>query len=128
MPHAALVERLLCENGARTDRLLFAIADSNDTWARDHGPRDRSRGHRATLNDFHFNGWGGKFEIGAGQCDPRELHRKRAFQWRTMQPRHLVLEGGAVETDGAGTLLATRKTVMNASRNPGMNQPAIEAC
>ena len=126
MPHAALVERLLCENGARTDRLLFAIADSNDTWARDHGPLTVLSDTGATLNDFHFNGWGGKFESTLDNAIPARLHRKGSFGTATIQPRDLVLEGGAVETDGAGTLLATRKTVMNTNRNPGMNQPAIE--
>ena len=127
LQHAALIERLLCEHGAHTDQLLFAIAGSNDTWARDHGPLTPLTGTGAELNDFRFNGWGGKFESALDDAIPARLHRKGSFGNAPMRTRELVLEGGAVETDGVGTLLATRKTIITGSRNPGMNQQAIEA-
>jgi agmatine/peptidylarginine deiminase len=82
---------------------------------------------RARLLDFRFNGWGGKF---AAERDDRitgALHRQGVFGGVERVPVDLVLEGGAVETDGAGTLLATRSSVITNSRNPGLDQTGVES-
>ncbi|MGB5254929.1 MAG: agmatine deiminase family protein, partial [Sedimenticolaceae bacterium] len=60
--HAATVGHWLRQGGAPADRLRFCIADSNDTWARDHGPLTTLVDNTPLLNDFVFNGWGGKFD------------------------------------------------------------------
>lgn len=124
--HASDVLQSLEQAGGRTDRLLFAIADSNDSWARDHGPLTTLRDGHALLNDFVFNGWGGKFESALDNAIPAQLHAQQAFPHIDMQAHALVLEGGAIETDGQGTLLATRSSVMSQSRNPGLEAAEIE--
>lgn len=125
--HAREVRGLLIGAGARADRLRFALAASNDTWARDHGPLTTLEGDTPTLNHFGFNGWGGKFEAGLDGAIVRRVHEQGSFGKAAYAGRDLVLEGGAVETDGAGTLLATRSSVITETRNPGVSEAAIEA-
>jgi agmatine/peptidylarginine deiminase len=124
--HAREVHQLLTAQGARADRLRFALAASNDTWARDHGPLITLEGDTPILNHFRFNGWGGKFEAGLDGAIVRRLHAQGSFGRVAYADRDLVLEGGAVETDGAGTLLATRSSVITETRNPGVGEAAIE--
>lgn len=124
--HARQVRDLLQNAGARPDRLLFALAENNDSWARDHGPLTTLAHGRALLNDFVFNGWGGKFEAALDTLVTARLHAAGAFADAPLSSYALVLEGGAIETDGQGTLLATRSSVISDSRNPGRNQERIE--
>lgn len=110
--------------GAAVDRLRVVQADYNDTWARDFGPisvRDDDRGIR--LLDFRFTGWGGKFPA------QKDDALNAALPWAL--PREvvgLVLEGGAIDTDGHGTLLTTRACLRNPNRNPSFNEAELEAC
>lgn len=124
--HAARVRDLLQRAGADPARLLFALADSDDSWARDHAPLTTLSDGRAVLNDFVFNGWGGKFQAGRDTVIPRRLHDAGVFADTPMRSRPFVLEGGAIETDGQGTLLATRSSVIGATRNPGQGPAEVE--
>ena len=126
LKHATMVRQLLLEQGARANRLAFCLADSNDTWARDHGPLTTLAGASALLNDFTFNGWGGKFEAGLDSAITGCLHEQNVFAGTPMRVRDLVLEGGAIETDGRGTLLATRSSIIAATRNPDHSEHRIE--
>ena len=107
---------------------VLAVAPSNDTWARDHGPitvldTDGS----ARLLDFRFNGWGGKFAADLDDRITGNLHAGGCFGDSPLDAASLVLEGGAIETDGAGTLLAVRRTIVGPARNPGWTVARIEA-
>lgn len=126
--HAGLIRRLLAEAGAPMDRALFCNANSNDSWARDHGPLTTLRGDVAVLNNFIFDGWGGRFESALDSAVTQQLYHQQAFGDATIRARDLVLEGGAIETDGRGTLLATRSSVLCEKRNPGRSCPTIERC
>lgn len=60
-----------------------------------------------TLLDFRFTGWGGKFDARLDDHLVERLHETGVFLKSTRQPIDFALEGGAIETDGAGTLLTT---------------------
>lgn len=125
--HRASVRGRLAAAGIPRGAVALAIAASNDTWARDHGPLTvvDSAG-RAQSMDFRFNGWGGKFPA---DLDDRITARLHADGWlgdTELTASALVLEGGAIDTDGAGNLLAVRRTVLDPARNPGWDQAAIE--
>ncbi len=98
-------------SSARIDmaRVRFLSVAYDDTWLRDSGPitlRDASSGGFRLL-DFRFTGWGGKF--GAEQDDRlvERLHEAGTFLKSDRQSIDFALEGGAIDTDGAGTLLTT---------------------
>ena len=124
---AAMVRERLLAAGAVPGRLLFALADSDDSWARDHGPLTTLGSGGPVLNDFRFNGWGGKFAASRDDAISAALAAGGSFPRSALVSRAMVLEGGAIETDGAGTLLATRSSVVTATRNPGLDTAAVEA-
>lgn len=126
--HAGMIRRRLVAAGAPLDRALFCIADSNDSWARDHGPLTTLRGAAPILNDFIFDGWGGRFDSSLDSAVTQKLYRQQVFGDAAIRPRDLVLEGGAIETDGRGTLLATRSSILSRQRKPCTSRPTIEHC
>ncbi|WP_373815672.1 agmatine deiminase family protein [Porphyromonas loveana] len=108
-------------------RLTCFDIPSNDTWARDHGGISLLRDGRPTVADFTFNGWGQKFAANYDNCITRELHGRGAFAADVSLRNELsfVLEGGALETDGAGTLLTTDSCIFERNRNAGLSRTAI---
>ncbi|WP_251976502.1 agmatine deiminase family protein [Salinicola avicenniae] len=111
--------------GVPAERLHLLVVESDDTWARDHGPIAIEHHGAIELLDYVFTGWGGKF---AADRDNR-LNRALADQGVFSAPlvtRELVLEGGAIDTDGEGTLLTTRQCLLNPNRNPTLDRDAIE--
>ena len=99
---------------------------TNDTWARDFGPLALSDGTRHRLVDPRFNAWGNKFESALDNEVNSLLHRGGLYGTLPMDPADLVLEGGAVETDGQGTLLATRHCLLNPNRNGDVDTAWME--
>ncbi|MCX4246725.1 agmatine deiminase family protein [Paraliomyxa miuraensis] len=94
-----------------------------DIWLRDTGPIF-ARGPNGSLAlRFEVNGWGGKFDLPDDATVGDEVARLAGAPIRRFG---FVLEGGAVEHDGAGTVLTTRQTLLNANRN-GWTEEAAEA-
>lgn len=119
--HQARIQSRLAAAGARLGAARFAIRNYDDTWARDFGPLAVGDDRSTRLQDFRFNGWGGKYQSDA---DDR---LNGTLAWRRPLDQHrLVLEGGSVDTDGRGTLLTTRACLLNPNRNPDLDQPRIE--
>ncbi|MCC4617445.1 agmatine deiminase family protein [Xanthomonas campestris pv. asclepiadis] len=96
---------------ARVDmaRVRFVIAAYNDTWLRDSGPITLRQDGGFRLMDFRFTGWGGKFEASLDDQLVTSLDAAQVFVPSQVQTVDFALEGGAIETDGAGTLLTTWK-------------------
>jgi agmatine/peptidylarginine deiminase len=94
---------------ARVDmaRVRFVEVDYDDTWLRDSGPITLREGDGFRLLDFRFTGWGGKFEAGRDDRLIQSLESMGLFERATREEIDFALEGGAIETDGAGTLLTT---------------------
>ncbi len=127
-PHRKRIERLLEAAGANPDRLRFGLSPSNDSWARDHGPLTTlDDDDRPLLHDFRFDGWGGKFPAALDDAVTRRLYRQGCFGDTPLRTHPLVLEGGAIETDGLGTLLATRSSILDPARNPTWDETRITA-
>jgi len=89
------------------DRVRFVTVPYDDTWLRDSGPITLRAGDGFRLLDFRFTGWGGKF--GANDDDRliERLVNQRQFLSNDRREIDFALEGGAIETDGDGTLLTT---------------------
>ena len=94
---------------ARIDltRVRFVPAEYDDTWLRDSGPISLRDGSGFRLLDFRFTGWGGKFEASRDDQLVEHLDESGIFLKSVRQPIDFALEGGAMETDGEGTLLST---------------------
>lgn len=112
------------------DAIMLAEVPINDTWARDHGPiACYSDSGEKLLYDFVFNGWGLKFASDLDNQISRAAFLGGAFapDVQMVDMRPYVLEGGSIDTDGAGTLLTTRECLCSLNRNEYLTQEEIEA-
>jgi agmatine/peptidylarginine deiminase len=119
------LRRRLVAAGAREDRVRVVPVPSNDVWARDHGPITVFRDRRPVHLDFIFNGWGGKFAADQDNLITRRLGERGVWS-APVETLEFVLEGGAIESDGAGTLLTTERCLLAPTRNPGLARAQIE--
>ena len=96
----------------------------DDSWMRDSGPIivRHVEGEREGI-DFRFNAYGGRFPFGK---DALVAHRVLERLGIPSKRSELVLEGGSISVDGAGTLITTEQCLLNANRNPGWNREEIE--
>ncbi len=98
-----------------------------DVWMRDYGPTFVTRQRTAeplAFNDWIFNGWGGKYKN--YEADER-VAREIASRLHVPVFNHpVILEGGSVEVNGAGTCLTTEQCLLNPNRNPSLSRAEIE--
>jgi agmatine/peptidylarginine deiminase len=107
---AGLRERasgLLKAAGVDLGKVRFFEVEYDDTWLRDSGPISLRERDGFRLLDFHFTAWGGKFEAGLDDQIVGKLHASGLLKPAAHQRIDFALEGGGIETDGAGTLLST---------------------
>ena len=111
-------------------RVSIYECDNNDTWARDHAfltlipASDDSAPCR--LLDFRFNGWGEKFAADKDNEIGRRLKADNILTAEMEDNLDFVLEGGAIESDGKGTIFTTSQCLMAPHRNQPMTQQEIE--
>ena len=96
----------------------------DDVWLRDSGPMFVTRGQDVSLINWRFNAWGGKFDFGHDNQVPEYVAGELgAAHW----DRPEVLEGGALEVNGAGIGLTTRSCLLTPSRNPHLSEAGYAA-
>lgn len=106
-------------------RIDFVIAKSDDVWSRDTGPMfvfDKNA--KLIITDFAFDGWGKKTPYQNDDKIPQAV--AEAKQFPIIEIPDFVLEGGAVELDGSGTLLAAKSSVISKNRNANMTTAQAE--
>ncbi|HEY3799371.1 MAG TPA: agmatine deiminase family protein [Caulobacteraceae bacterium] len=140
---AAALARALAGPGGEHVRLLVCGADAEaaakallgevagieitpgrfgDIWLRDTGPIFGAPG--AAAGGFRFNGWGGKYVLEGDETVAAQL---AAHAGAALTSHDFVLEGGALDHDGEGTVLTTRECLLNPNRNRGWTQAVAEA-
>ncbi len=105
-------------------RMRFHEYPINDVWARDCGPIFIEENGKPTITDWEYNAWGGKYPPwGADNGLPRFIGEM--LNTKVLSPG-MVLEGGAIETNGKGTLITTESVMLNPNRNPTFSKKDIE--
>lgn len=125
----------------------FFFIKTNESWCRDHGPAfvvntRAKKGERVAVVDWGFNAWGGKYPpFDDDDAVPQRVAEK--FGMKLFSPGHergggeavktgnrkekrIVMEGGAVEFNGVGTVLTTTSCLLNKNRNPRMTKAEVE--
>ena len=123
--------KVLRRVGANFDRVRFHRWPTNRVWTRDSGPIfiKNATGSVAVTN-WKFNAWA-KYEDWKldDQIPSRAAKLLKLPEWMPrFNGRRVVLEGGSIDTNGAGTLLTTEECLLSEvqQRNPGMSQRDLE--
>src|SRR5258706_8057881 len=148
-----LVKRQLREHGCPLTNIFFHHIKTNESWCRDHGPafvvrkNPQSGKREIAIVDWGFNAWGGKYppyddddrvpteiarELGLPVFYPRGTGVSPVSfgggkkHGRGAHATAVIMEGGSVEFNGAGTILTTTQCLLNKNRNPELTKPQIE--
>jgi len=119
---------LLSDVSIDFDHIQFHVQKINDVWARDCGPifvaRDRDENEEFAITDWQYNAWGQKYPP---YNDDNRLPQYVADTFGIDRfETNMVLEGGAIETNGNGILLTTESVLLNSNRNPDLSKEEIE--
>jgi agmatine deiminase len=147
-----IVREQLTSHGCPLKNIFFHHIKTNESWCRDHGPafvqrRTKSGKTETAIVDWGFNAWGGKYPpYDDDDRVPTEIAKEyklpifypgvtggslvssapkapgRAADATTA----VIMEGGSVEFNGAGTVLTTTQCLLNKNRNPHLTRPQIE--
>ncbi len=97
---------------------------TDEPWCRDHGPTFVVRDGELAVVDWRYNAWGGKYP--PWDRDDRVPEQVATLLGvRRFEPG-IVMEGGAIDVNGRGTVLTTESCLLNPNRNPGLDRAAIE--
>jgi len=94
-----------------------------DIWLRDTGPIFARDEAGAVAEAFRFNGWGGKYELAHDDEVAGQVAQAAGVR---LQPNDFILEGGALDHDGEGTVLTTGQCLLNRNRNITWDQLSAE--
>lgn len=124
---AEAVKMELGKDSSHTNLTLIELP-TNDTWARDHSGISVLKDGKPAVYDFTFNGWGLKFASDLDNQITRGLFKGNIFKKgiEYINKKDFVLEGGALESDGKGTLLTTSECLLSANRNSFLTKEQIE--
>ncbi|UKT62580.1 agmatine deiminase family protein [Pedobacter mucosus] len=105
-------------------QIEFYFNETNDAWCRDHGPAFLLKGNEKAVIDWGYNAWGGKYPpFDLDDVVPTKIANH--FNLPLFTP-DIVMEGGSVEFNGAGTILTTTACLLNENRNPHLTKEQIE--
>jgi agmatine deiminase len=112
--------------GLPMERISFQLVPTNEPWCRDHGPIFLTRhiDPKLAVVDWDYNAWGNKYP----PFDLDEVAPTRVAQILDVPVFYpgMILEGGAIDVNGAGALLTTESCLLNKNRNPSLSRDEIE--
>lgn len=107
------------------ENLIPLEIPTNDTWARDFGAISVEDEGELRLLDFGFNGWGLKFPSNLDNQINRQLSQRGIYRAR-LETKNFILEGGSIESNGAGLILTNTQCLLEGNRNPEYTKAQIE--
>jgi agmatine deiminase len=116
----------LQQAGVDLHQVEFFFHPTNDAWCRDNGPSFllHKTEKKKAIVDWVFNSWGGKYPpYDLDDIIPTLIGRH--FGYEVFYPG-IIIEGGSVEFNGAGTIMTSKSCLLNPNRNPHLNQSQIE--
>ena len=115
------------ESGVNLDKIEFYLNPTNDAWCRDHGPAfliNPNAAQKKVIVDWDFNAWGNKYPpFDLDDVIPTRIAEN--FKLPVYNPG-IIMEGGAVDFNGKGTLITSTACLLNPNRNPHLKQKEIE--
>jgi agmatine deiminase len=129
------ITNLLTNAGVSLANIDFKLFPTNDVWVRDNGPIFvRDTAGNLYIEDWGFNGWGGDYNFNLDNPIPMSVATAIGLPVVNLDTT-MIVEGGAIEIDGNGVLMATKSSILTqtnsngalAIRNPGMTQAQAEA-
>ena len=138
VPEKDRIHRLLSDRGCDMEQIDFYTWPTDDVWIRDNGPifvftyprqppnqqQHEHQQHQLHITDWKFNGWGNKANYQHDNQIPSLVAHALGLPQTTIP---MVNEGGSIEVDGCGTLMAKRSSILNNNRNKGWKQEDAEA-
>ncbi|MES1951067.1 hypothetical protein S4A8_09420 [Salinisphaera sp. S4-8] len=118
-----------CRASIAAHRLLADLASltvvdvaNDDIWARDTGPITVFDDGARRFLDFRFDGWGGQFEASRDDAFTAALHATGVLGDSPIERHEITLEGGSIESNGAGAVLTTERCLLQGRRNAGFDR------
>ena len=112
--------------GLPMERISFHVVPTNEPWCRDHGPifLTRHLDPKLAAVDWDYNAWGNKYPpFDLDEVAPTRI--AKILDVPVFYPG-MILEGGAIDVNGAGALLTTESCLLNKNRNPNLSREEIE--
>jgi agmatine deiminase len=123
---ASFIQSQFSVYGIDAKQIRLHIQPTNDAWCRDHGPAiliNRSSSERLIV-DWGYNAWGGKYP--PYDSDNESPSRVADILELPKVTPGIIMEGGSVDFNGAGTVVTSRSCLLNPNRNPHLSQEEIE--
>ena len=119
--------QMLVDAGVDMSRVHFFIHPTNDAWCRDHGPAfllNRIDPTKKAIVDWNYNAWGNKYPpFDLDDVIPTKIGKVLGLE--VFHPG-IIMEGGSIDFNGAGTVMTSTACLLNQNRNPHLNQGQIE--
>jgi agmatine deiminase len=130
--HEASARRILKDVGARLDRVDFLRWPTDRGWSRDMGPIIVRKGARRAVAGFRFNAWAKYRDWRKDALVPARAARRLRLPLLPVrhEGREVVLEGGAIDVNGRGTLMTSEECLLDPRlqvRNPGFTRGDYES-
>jgi agmatine deiminase len=112
--------------GLPMECVTFYTIPTNEPWCRDHGPTflTRQKQPQLAIVDWGHNAWGGKYPpFDLDDVVPTRIGEVLGIP---VFGGGMILEGGSIEVNGAGSLLTTESCLLNPNRNPDLDRAQIE--
>ena len=107
-----------------TPNVFYHHLPTYEPWCRDHGPIFVKRDRELAVVDWNYNAWGGKYP--PYDDDDAVPQRVAELLGLPLFSPGIVMEGGALDVNGEGTVLTTEACLLNPNRNPQLTKRQIE--